>query len=349
MDERVRVQFTRDGMDLPISHLGEEGITFAFESSARPLGIGIGLTPANGAVAARMKRVRQIEDWAVDAFKLAVTRDGESLVISGAGKRKRAESLPPGNYTLRFVVSETRLSNSIADIEIPEDGEAVVSLHVVASSNRLVVADRSQWDAETRAVCEHPNSRIDGMDPLGWISQPQPRIARKACLLNLLAKARSLPSARVGESLCSQIESVRWADVDRIAVTAAPGLLPMLRDTAGWRDTGPIHPTHAQNLARVFGGSANDYNIESFREPVAARSLQVVCATHRTSGRVFADLDIDLGHPGIDLTGLIVHIGELLDPSRTNHLDLFGPLAGGSTHDFLYYRLEEALARPATK
>ena len=348
MDERIRIRFTRNGADVPVSGFSKDGIVFAFEDSARPLGFAIGLSPANEIVSVRMKAVRQIQDWAADEFRLNVTRDGESLVISGGGRRKRAESLPPGQYKLRVAVSETRFVNPTADIEIPEGGEAVVSLQEVTLAGRFVVTDRAQWDPETRAICEHRDSRIDGMDPFTWLAQPQPRMARKACLLNLLAKARTLPSARRGESLCSLIKSVRWADVDRISVAAGAGLLPALRSAAGWRDTAKVHPTHARTLARVFGGSPRDYKVESFREPVAGRSLQVVCGTHRTSGRVFADIDVDLGNPGIDLTGFFVHIGELIDPGRTNHLGLFRELAGGTTDDFLYYRLEEARAQPAT-
>src|SRR5262249_32153978 len=125
------------------------------------------------------------------------------------------------------------------------------------------------------------------------------------------------------------------------------GLLPTLRGLPDWRDNGPIHPSHAPNLARGFGGSPNDYVLESFREPQSARSMQVICATQRISGHVVAELDIDLGNPQIDLLGFFTHVGELLAPDRTNHLALFEPLAGGSTADFLYYRLEQALAQPA--
>jgi hypothetical protein len=75
--------------------------------------------------------------------------------------------------------------------------------------------------------------------------------------------------------------------------------------------------------------------------------MQVICATHRASGRVIAELDIDLGNPTIDLAGFVKHVGELIDPGRTNHLSLFPALAAGRTSDFLYYRLEETMAQPA--
>ena len=47
-----------------------------------------------------MARVRQDEDWASDVFNLTVTRDDDSLVISGGGKKKPGKSLPPGHVTV---------------------------------------------------------------------------------------------------------------------------------------------------------------------------------------------------------------------------------------------------------
>ena len=41
MQERIRIRFTRAGVPLQISHLGDDGIVFAFESSAKPLGFAI--------------------------------------------------------------------------------------------------------------------------------------------------------------------------------------------------------------------------------------------------------------------------------------------------------------------
>ena len=44
MQERIRIRFTRDGAPLPVSRLdANAGLVFAYESSAEPLGFGIGL------------------------------------------------------------------------------------------------------------------------------------------------------------------------------------------------------------------------------------------------------------------------------------------------------------------
>src|SRR5689334_21287177 len=119
MHESIRIRFTRDGATLPVSHLDNNaGLVFAFETSAAPLGLGIGLTAGNPIVQNAMTDVRRIEDWRSDQFLLTVTRDDDSLVITGGGKNRPAESLPPGQYELRFVVSETRIDNEISTIEI---------------------------------------------------------------------------------------------------------------------------------------------------------------------------------------------------------------------------------------
>ena len=347
MQERIRIRFTRDGAPLPVSRLdANAGLVFAYESSAEPLGFGIGLEPGNVIVANAMATVRQVEDWRPEEFRLAVTRDGNSLVISGGGKRRPAESLPAGQYDLRFLVSETPIRNATARMEIPKNGEAAVQLNIASPGFQFALADPAEWDPETRAVCERQGSQIDAMDPLTWLSQPLPRLARKACLLNLLAKARSLPSARPGESLCPLIESIHWADVDRIDVKGA-GLLPKLRSMTDWKDPAPVHPAHAQTLSSIFGGSPGDYSVESFREPVSERSMQVVVGTHRSSGLEYAEFDIDLGNPGVDLAGLCIHIGELIDPGRTNHLDLYPHLRAGAASDFMYYKLEMASGQVA--
>jgi hypothetical protein len=286
-----------------------------------------------------MDDVRTRESWLDGKFLLKLTRDSDALVVSGGGVRHPETSLPPGKYTLRLAVSETKLKDEMPVAVIPKNGQAVVTLEEQPAGVRFILTGVDQWDADTRRVCEHSESRIDAMDPLGWLAQPTPRIARKACLMDLLAKARALPSARKGKSLCPQIRSIHWADVDRINVKAE-GLLRQLGDLPAWKDNGPIHPIHAKNIARIFGGEPGDYEISSFREPVGLNSLQVVCGVHKTARFEVAELDIDLGNPKRDLKGFVVHLGELLDPGRTNHLDLFRQLRGGITSDFLFYRLE---------
>ena len=344
MNERIRIQFLRDGVRLPVSHLDQtSGLVLAFESSARPLGFGLELGPANEIVRQALDRVRQIEDWPDNNPRVVFRSDDDgALIISGNGKRQPEHSLPAGQYEFRFVLSETRFRDVMRTVDIPQNGDAQVQLNLVSPGLRFVLTDTAQWDDETLAVCQHQDSRIDSMDPLSWLRQPQPRLARKACLLNLLAKARSLPVARPGESLCPHIESIHWADVDRIDVKAGPGLLPKLQSLPEWHDSQPLHPAHAQTISSIFGGSPGDYTLQSFREPVDERSMQVVVATKRATGQQYAEFDIDLGNPGMDLTGLIIHVGELLDPGRTNHLALYQHLLGGATSDFMHYSLEQA-------
>jgi len=72
-----------------------------------------------------------------------------------------------------------------------------------------------------------------------------------------------------------------------------------------------------------------------------ARNRMQLCAAippaTMASDRVCVDADIGLGNPLWDLEGLIIHIGELIDPSRKDHLALRDKLAGTASDEFLYY------------
>ena len=57
---------------------------------------------------------------------------------------------------------------------------------------------------------------------------------------------------------------------------------------------------------------------------------------------VYADIDIDMGNPLWDLEGLIVHLSELLDSGKTDHLALYKKLKDSPAGEFLYYQPMEA-------
>ena len=73
-------------------------------------------------------------------------------------------------------------------------------------------------------------------------------------------------------------------------------------------------------------------------------SLQMTLAAppSATSRPCFADIDVDLGNPLQDVAGTVIHLGELVDPGRTDHLALRKKLADGRARDFLYYKVQRA-------
>jgi hypothetical protein len=165
-------------------------------------------------------------------------------------------------------------------------------------------------------------------------------------LLNLLAKLRTVPT--VADPLTRDVQSVVYADVDRIYTAAPQRFLERLTalsrgDNARFKlETGPLHPTHRKTIERALGNKAGAYTLRSFRESVGANSMQLVVAAPAPESEDrthFAEMDIDLGNPFFDARGFVIHLGELFDPGKTNHLKLFDDFLTGPTSDFLYYRL----------
>ena len=50
-------------------------------------------------------------------------------------------------------------------------------------------------------------------------------------------------------------------------------------------------------------------------------------------------LDLDLGNPLEDVVGFLIHMGELLNPGRTDHFKLFKTLKQGKAGEFLGYQI----------
>jgi hypothetical protein len=82
-----------------------------------------------------------------------------------------------------------------------------------------------------------------------------------------------------------------------------------------------------------------DEGLRSFRAE-GAPSLQLVMSTPQANfAHTFVDADLDLGNPLQDVAGLMVHLGELLNGTPTNHLDLARKLSKGKAKPYLYYRV----------
>ena len=59
------------------------------------------------------------------------------------------------------------------------------------------------------------------------------------------------------------------------------------------------------------------------------------------AGAYCAEFDIDLGNPLQDVTGFLVHVGEVLGPKKTDHLGLYKKLAKDKKiKPFLGYKIE---------
>lgn len=317
------------------------GIVFDEHADASPLICAFGLHAVLPADA--LKRVQQMRGWKEGVFKLDVRREGDGLLFSGLGGDDA--NLPAGVYDFTVQVESMRYKGDAQRLVLRKGAVTEMVLEEKADKRKVTLIE--PFDKLTAAVVEEPRSILDGGDAMSWLRSARPRPARRACLLNILAKWRT-PTPDTKKPLTPLAEFVYFADVDRVYLAAQAALVERLRKlaTAGhWVSEGEpkarIHRRLIDSLERVgvTPADAKKYKLEAWREG-GKNSMQLSVAippAGLASNRVYVDADIDLGNPLWDLEGLIIHIGELIDPSRTDHLALRDKLADTASGEFLYY------------
>ena len=351
MQEKIRIRMQVDGVGLQIGQLSGAGLVVSGETSATPRGLSLILEPGNPITEFRMRRVRQIQDWAPQEFHLRIGVDGDSIVCQGVD----ALSLPAGGYSLRVVISDLIEQNQPADIDVPDDGTAEVTLQYKTDPRRLALTTAVvDFDPEIRRIVQDTHTLLDGMDAPDWLASASPRPRRKACFMNLLAKLRAAPAPRPNSALISDVASIFFGDVDRVYARVSSDLLADLHTLADdpeqpfYFEGAPKAAIHADLLAALeqFEPDGSLFTLSSFRQE-GQPSMQAVIAAPPGGdpARVhYADLDIDLGNPLQDIEGAVIHFGELLAPGKTDHLKLAQSLAKGSTAPFMYYKVTKANA-----
>jgi hypothetical protein len=288
-----------------------------------------------------MDGVRQRMDWQKPRYLFNVALVNGALRVTGI----KDFGLPAGRYRLSIDLKGVRLKQNQAEIDVPQDGSGLMAISLAPEKQRFeFAADMIPATDVTARVLGAPESLLDGQPALDWLKAAGPRIQRKACLLNILAALRCTPNA--SDPLCAGVKSVFFADVDRIYAGLSGDFLQRLLQAPNLHKEGtPKAGIHARMLARIPGRRPEEFRLESFRLG-EFNSLQLCLALPRQPSdddTVYADIDIDLGNPLASLGGLIVHLGELIDPGQTNHLQLFANLRQQpGFSDFLYYRLADA-------
>ena len=220
---------------------------------------------------------------------------------------------------------------------ISKNEETIVRVSLVGDRRSVKLTRAVQdFDPTIRRVVKRSN--LDEMSLSDWLQDPTRRASRKACLLNLLARLRSVPDS--DHPLISQVKKVFFADVDRIYAAVGPRLLSRLtalKSEYGFDEDKPS-PGHRKLLRRLRweGIETKGYKLKSFREP-GRPSMQLVVAVPPKNGAYFADLDIDLANPWHDVAGFVIHVGELIDADPTDHLALRRKLIRGAAKEFIYY------------
>jgi len=342
MNESITLEFRKDGVKVPVNSFNlEDGIVLGNETSAWPITMAIGIVPASPITAFAMDGVRQRMDWRKPRYLFNVALVNGALRVTGV----KDFGLPAGRYKVSIDLKGVRLHQNQAELDVPKGGSGVMAISLARDKQRFEFFPDMIPETDVSArVLDAPESVLDGQPVLQWLKGAGPRIERKACLLNILAALRCTPA--VSDSLCAGVRSVFFADVDRICAALSGDFPQRLRKTPGLHSEGaPTAGIHARMLTCIPGRRPEEFRLESFRIG-EFNSLQFCLAVPRLASddpTVYADIDIDLGNPLASLGGLIVHLGELIDPGQTNHLNLFSKLRQRSgIGDFLYYGLADA-------
>lgn len=348
------VRFESAGRQLGVvSFRKNEGLIFDQHPDASPLNVAIGFQPVFPGL---LDGVRRKHDWRNKEFKLDAAVDSGCLRFSGF--RGDREGLPGGVYDISVEVESFRFSDSEQRITIKGGRQAEMVLHETPDLRRVKL--RGGIDPVTAAILDHKASTVDGEPVRQWLASERPRAARHACLLNILAKLRVPPAPAHGlpEPLTESFDFLYFAQVDRVYAAARPGLLTRLErltQTKLWAKEGrpkaAIHRRLLTSLPKlgVPEADAKKFKLISYRQG-GRNCLQIVVAAPPAGfadPTVYTDLDIDLGNPLWDVEGALVHLGELLDPARTDHLALHAKLDRSDTKDFLYYEVVKALPAAA--
>jgi hypothetical protein len=343
MNETIRLELEMDDEPLPIQEFGPAGLELQHEIDTWPRSFLFEFDADNEVTRTRMNWVRDRWGWNPGVFDLHVTLDDGSLVVSGVDER----SLPGGRYWFSVEINGVKVAGRTHTIFVDDNEQVTSTLTVSEDPRRIVLTKRvDEWDQTIRDLLTRAGQTFDGLTIADWLVSQDPREARKACLLNLMAKLRVLPT---GDSVpfLSHLRRVFLTDVERIYAEIDREMLLRLRqladdDARPFFDEGP--PAAAIHRRLLDRAEVPGHRLQSFRQD-GRNSMQVVIAYppgEPLDGRYFADIDIDLGNPLRDLEGFVIHMGELLSGGDTDHLKLHDALARGATGSFLYYEVRRS-------
>lgn len=354
MNERFIVQVFKDGAPLRIDRIDSQGVVLGGEPDSWPRGFTFEFDGVSDATNYRIRRVCTLNGW--DSFRLGVGADQGGLVFAGANGDPRA--LPPGLYWFRLAISGLDIPNRRFDFEIHENRTTSLTLDVSLDPRQVRLANGGNlatYDAQIVRLLSAPDSRIDGQPASDWLQSPVLRQNRKACLLDLLAKLRTAPTAT--DPLITAVESIFFCATERIYVKVQPAFYERLHELVEnpqqpfYLEGKPTSPDHQRLLdeiaAKGLEPTTAGYRLVSFRQEGRDCMQAVVAVPPVPNGQYYADLDIDLGNPLQDLEGFCIHMGELCGPDgETDHLALHDALARRETGPFLYYDVIEAAPAP---
>jgi hypothetical protein len=315
----VRLRNT-DGLWVAIrEYRVRQQIVLAGEADSWPRAVVLGLNAADPITEMLLEQFFQQQGRRT--FEFTAMLAGDRLRLVGQA--------PNGSYMLRVAIEGLTLQKETLPLTIREGYEDIVIATVVADPRGI--RQVHPFDSEIEQVLQA--STLEGETALDWVSDSTQRASRRACVQNILAKLRCAPS--VADPLLPLIKDVFLAAPNRVYAAVHSRLHERLQElvAAGeWSHEGePVSPCHARLLeqltARGMEPDADQYALDSFRQETAP-SVQIVVAVPPTPGRsYYADIDIDLGNPFMDLRGLVVHASEVASGNITDHLAMWRELS----------------------
>lgn len=351
MNEAIVIRLVSGRADVRIRSLSQDGLLLESDGDCWPRPATIECYPEAEVTRIRMRWLRERYGWTAIRWSVSVA-DGR-LRLAGIV----SDGLPAGLYRLRLRVAELQLPPELLVVEVRDDKETEVEMQVRDDGRRLALTCQpAQFDPDIGRLIAAPASRLDGRPVPDWLGDASVNVERKACLLNLLAKLRAVPTPSA--PLIADVRSLFFAAFDRAYVSVAPGFHRRLVDLAGdnqqsfYYEGEPASAVHRRLIDEVVESKLEPpearFHLESFREQ-GKQCMQAVVAVPveplvpGQTGTCYADLDIDLGNPLQDVEGLLIHCGELVDPfGLTDHLALRAGLATQPAGRYLYYDVTPA-------
>lgn len=343
MNEKIVFRLKQNNTLVPVNSLTDEGIILGGEVDVWPTPLVVEFDGLNVGTKASMNRVRQLNGWEAHIFKINMRVEDGALVASGV----KSGGLPPGDYWFRFRIGDYVFPGDRSEFRLEEDETKEVNVAIKNDPRKIeLLRDVSSFDAEILRVLNHSESRLDGTAVSEWVQSSTRRASRRACLLNLLAKLRSVPT--IQDPLIKNVRFIFFGDVDRIYAAVDNDYFRRLEQLSTSpkvfiSEGSPASAGHRKLLDRMkaFETSPEQFRLRSFRQK-GNNSFQSVIAVAPDGpfNTSYADMDIDLGNPLGSFKGFVIHVGELIDPGKTDHLALFSKLnKDASLKQFLYYRV----------
>ena len=350
MHEQILISFKRNGESVPVTELDPDpqqgGIVLGGETSALPRGFQIKLSPVPGATAAMVASVARRRGWPRGgAMKLKVSIADGDLRIAGIAK----DALPAGIYEFGLRVGGLRLKRASGQrISIRAGGAARLTLEEEPPEYRFELSETfGRFDDHTRRILDE--STLDGLAASEWLGpEVLHRDRRKACLMNILAKLRVVPSIR--KPLSANVQRIEVVENNRVYAKVDPEFFPIvsdgkLNDNKFLQRDATVHETH-RRLLRRMKFSDQDYDLKSYRETLPTGSLQVIGAAPKEGRGIspevrFVDIDIDEANPAYDVLRGAIHCGHLISGRQTDHFEMRKTISSFPANDFLYYRAVE--------